>query len=672
MLRWISCLLPIVVWAQAPGDGSADPVLRLLDQAYGALRLRDYPEAIARFEEAAAAAPGRAAIRKDLAYTYLKTGETDAARDQFAEAMRLEPRDFHVALEYAFLCHETRRRAAARRVFDRIRREGDPESRATAERAFENVDRPLREGIDRWKRVAESAPGNFAAHHELAQLAEERDQQGLAAKHYLAAWRLLPDRRMLLVDAGRVLREQDLLEEAHAVLVAASRGGQTRASEMARDLLPERYPFVSEFQGAIGLDPKNLELRRDLAYLLLALGRQPDAEREFRGLLEVDPDDPLSNAQLGLLYLGRGEKARAMPLLERAMKVGSEALAQKIRTVLNPASARAASTSALSGDPKVMAERSFQAGYLVDALRFLKMAHEADSNDAWVQLKLGWTFNILHKDREALQWFDLARRSSDSRFSAEAGQAYRALRPEFAAVRTTVWMFPFYSSRWNDVFSYGQIKTEFKVGGLPIRPYLSTRLLGDLGRQTRIGRPQDLSENAVVFAVGVATTPWKGVFGWAEAGTAVSFLPRAGSDRAREDYRGGVGYLKGFGPGMSQETPGWFVESDWNGVFVSRFENDFLVYLQHRAGYSPAPLAWLGGLRTQLYWAGNVTFDARRLEWANFLETGPGVKFRWPFFPKSLFLTASLLKGKYTVPQRGYRPPDFVDFRVGFGYAVTR
>src|SRR5205809_3852866 len=33
-------------------------------------------------------APDWASIRKDLAYTYLKIGETEAARDQFAEADR--------------------------------------------------------------------------------------------------------------------------------------------------------------------------------------------------------------------------------------------------------------------------------------------------------------------------------------------------------------------------------------------------------------------------------------------------------------------------------------------------------------------------------------------------------------------------------------------------------
>ena len=48
--------------------------------------------------------PERPAIRKDLAYTYLKIGENDLARDQFREAMQLDPADTQVALEYAFLC----------------------------------------------------------------------------------------------------------------------------------------------------------------------------------------------------------------------------------------------------------------------------------------------------------------------------------------------------------------------------------------------------------------------------------------------------------------------------------------------------------------------------------------------------------------------------------------
>ena len=52
-----------------------------------------------------------------------------AKRLQAGEAVRLDQNDTHVALEYAFLCYETKKQAEARRMFDRIRRVGDPASR---------------------------------------------------------------------------------------------------------------------------------------------------------------------------------------------------------------------------------------------------------------------------------------------------------------------------------------------------------------------------------------------------------------------------------------------------------------------------------------------------------------------------------------------------------------
>src|SRR5438045_1772525 len=134
MLLSLLLLLSTLAWAQAP-----DPA----GNAYRALQGKQYDEAIRYFLVAIDAAPGKAAIRKDLAYTYLKGGENEAARDQFAEAMRIDPTDFHAALEYAFLCNDTKMEAEARRVFDRIRVSGDAASRATAEQAFQNIDRPL-------------------------------------------------------------------------------------------------------------------------------------------------------------------------------------------------------------------------------------------------------------------------------------------------------------------------------------------------------------------------------------------------------------------------------------------------------------------------------------------------------------------------------------------------
>ena len=150
-------LVSILAYAQAPPDPAYEP----LTKAYQLLQNKQYDEAIGFFLKGIEAAPARAGIRKDLAYTYLKVGESEEARDQFAAAMRLDPADFHVALEYAFLCNDTKMQAEARRVFDRIRKSGDPESRATAEQAFQNIDQPLAAGIERWKKALALAPGKL-------------------------------------------------------------------------------------------------------------------------------------------------------------------------------------------------------------------------------------------------------------------------------------------------------------------------------------------------------------------------------------------------------------------------------------------------------------------------------------------------------------------------------
>ncbi len=645
-----------------------DPAYEPLNKAYEASRARNYDEAVVLFLKAIAAAPARPAVHKDLAYTYLKIGENAAAREQFREAMLLDPKDLHVALEYAFLCNETKEQAQARRVFNRIRHSGDAASRATAERAFQNIDGPLAEGIARWTKAIQLGADNFSGHFELATLAEQRDELELAAEHYEKAWRLLPDRRGVLVDLGRVLKSLNRTEEANAALLAASRGGEPRAAESARELLPTRYPYVSEFQRALQLDPKNLDLRRELAYLLLRMNRQADAEEEFRQLTALSETDYLSAAQLGFLLLARGDTAAAMPLLERVMKGADEDLANRVRAVLKlPQSlhTRPPQAAPASIDAKVMAERSLKAGFVRDGLKYLQLAQEDDPADFAIMLKLGWTYNLLHNDRQAIRWFDLARKSSDPKIAKEANEAYRNLRPAFEMLRTTVWTYPLYSTRWHDLFSYAQVKTEWHAKFF-IHPYISLRFVGDtrgtIGPEgTGIG-PQYLSESALIPGIGVATNVWHGLMGWGEAGSSIGYL----TGHMLPDYRGGASFTKGFGHLLKAKTSGLFFETNDDAIFVSRFDNDFLMYSQNRAGYTPT----LGVFQTQFYWNINLTLDQKREPWANFWETGPGVRFRVAAMPPSLYLTVNYLRGNYTVPGDAYGPT-FNDFRAGFWYAFT-
>jgi len=631
-----------LVFAQPPNDPAYEPLAR----AYEALRVKDYDLAIASFRKAIEAAPARTDIRKDLAYTYLKIGENDLALEGFGEIIRLDPADTQIALDYAFLCYESKRQAEARRIFDRVRKTGAAPFAATAEQAFQNIDASLAAGIARWQKAIEMGANDFSAHFELASLAEQRDDLPLAAAHYEAAWRALPDRRYVLVDLGRLWLALGRSGDATAALLAASRGGEPRAAEMARALLPGRYPYVEEFRRALALDPSNIELRRELAYLLLRMNRQPEAEGEFQILA---PDDLLSATQLAFLLHARGDDAAAKPLFDRVLNGDDPDLANRVRAVLHIQQVPR-NTSA-----KEMAERSFKAGYLKDALRYLEAAYETDPSDPQVHLKLGWTNNLLHRDGPAYHWFDIARKSSDPAVAAEADKAWRNLRPARELFRTTAWLFPIFSTRWHDAFSYAQIKTEMRTG-LGFRIYASTRFVGDT-RQT-IGT-EYLSEDSIILGLGLSAGPWHGFNLWGEAGSAFNYL----THHMLPDYRGGLSFARGIGHTLRGESPGLFADAAIDGVFMSRFSDEVLDYNNLRLGYTAGPKAF----RTQFYWNGIAVLDVQRQDWANFAETGPGFRFSGAFLPQSMYFTVDALRGRYLL-----RTSYFNDLRAGFWYAFTR
>ena len=72
-----------------------------------------------------------------------------------------------------------------------------------------------------------------------------------------------------------------------------------------------------------------------------------------------------------------------------------------------------------------------------------------------------------------------------------------------------------YSSRWKDVFSYGQIKRTIPLPGLgPVNKlvsfYVSARFIGDVKGSLpgHVLDPQYLSESSFIFGAGAATKTW--------------------------------------------------------------------------------------------------------------------------------------------------------------------
>ena len=87
----ILTLLVILLAARFVSGQPPDPASAALNRAYDALRSRDYAAAIQEFRQALTIQPNRIDTHKDLGYTLLKIGETEAGRDESAAAARLDP-----------------------------------------------------------------------------------------------------------------------------------------------------------------------------------------------------------------------------------------------------------------------------------------------------------------------------------------------------------------------------------------------------------------------------------------------------------------------------------------------------------------------------------------------------------------------------------------------------
>ena len=171
-----------------------------------------------------------------------------------------------------------------------------------------------------------------------------------------------------------------------------------------------------------------------------------------------------------------------------------------------------------------MGKKSLQLGYVRDAIRYLQQAHEQSPDDADTMLALGWAYNLAKDDSAALVWFNRARRADDPSIAAEASKAFHNLRGD-PVPQTTIWTMPMFSTRWHDVFSYGQIKHTFPMPWLGVADhlvsfYLSTRFDGDLKGSVpnQLLAPQYLSTSSIIFAGGVSSKTWHHFTGWAEAG----------------------------------------------------------------------------------------------------------------------------------------------------------
>ena len=622
-----SCTAVLLQLLLAIGAPAQEPAGGVAARAYEALADGALEVAVLRFQKAIEEQPANAALRKDFAYTLLKIGDTESAREQFREAVRLVPADSHSALEYAFLCHETGKQGEAWAVFRSLRKTRNPEHRATARNTFAKLDADLRARIARLEAVLGQNPEDEGSHAELARTAAIRNEFAKAAVHFEKAYLLKQEYPELLLALADSAEKAGDPEKARAAILLASRATSAFVAEQARAMLPGRYPYLYEFENALALQPGHSGLRREMAFFLVSLGRRGQAIKGFRDVLAVDPEDALASAQLGFLLLEEGARIEAVQYLRAALSASDEALKARVLQALSEqpagetgslplpqrapettptdaagphvqtAPANAVATPLVSAEAnappedapeflsrnakqdaasaRAMGKSSYESGFIPDAVRYYRQAHELDPTDFDTMLRLGYSLNMEQKDQEAVQWLFLAARSPDAAIATEATKALRNLTapaPSGAAqaqlataatgVVTSFWAMPMHSTRWQSTFAYSQVKAELQLPQLPLVPYLSLRFVGDTTGAVGAANPQFLSENAFILGGGLRTRPKNGFLLWAEAGSAMAYLgtQRNQTSAFAPDYRGGLSQMKLVGPILLDSQGCWFGE----------------------------------------------------------------------------------------------------------------
>jgi tetratricopeptide (TPR) repeat protein len=171
-----------------------------------------------------------------------------------------------------------------------------------------NSQRRYTEGLQQARRALELDPNLIESRFAMGYASEAQGDYLRAVEHYELAIQANPNLVFLYRRIGFNYRE---LER------------QVQAGE-PDDPLADQYlqASIDAFSRAIAVAPTNVIPYLDLARTYAQTGRLGTAEQLLERALELEPDNPAIHGRLGLLWLARGERDRALTALELAVAGG--------------------------------------------------------------------------------------------------------------------------------------------------------------------------------------------------------------------------------------------------------------------------------------------------------------------------------------------------------------
>ncbi len=556
---------------------------------------------------------------------------------------------------------------------------------AAADRAYKSLRaNDLDAAVAGLDRALAIEPSNPLWRKDLAYALLRTGDRERARDHFETLWRSNPEDWTAGLEYAYLCYETRREREAHEAFERLRKspdaGVSSAASEAFERIDGPLAAGIGRWQEALEKAPGQWSAHEELARLAEQKNDHALAARHYREAWLLRPSKPELLVELARVLGRQGASAEARKALATAWHYGTPRV-REAALVLNggrepgavepwsvPRPPPAQNTAA-----RTMARLSFEKSYLKDAYRYYKEAVSENPGDYESVYQLGVVANLLGNNREALEWYRAARLAPDAILASRSREAYSRLRPEFQRVRLSAWAIPFYSSRWGNAFVYGQGRAEWRPTSKQVWLYGSYRVIGDTGAAGGVppvggGLPPALSERTMILGGGVL---WKATYRlslWGEAGESFRYAGVKGvTARFKPDYRGGVGYLRGWGKLLGAARRGWFGETGLDGFYLSRFANDMLLYSQARAGYTFAPLR--GGTQLQLLMNVNLTRDLNGEYWGNVLEAGPGLRLRLPGLPPGVSLRADFVRGAHLNNTRNPLDPNYWDLRAGVWYA---
>jgi tetratricopeptide (TPR) repeat protein len=258
------------------------------------VKMKRFEEAEKYLKRTVELAPTFAKPHEDLGFVLLHLNRPQEAIEVLEKATRLDPKLHLAFMNLGKALAAVGRGKDADAAFEKSF-ELSPEHKLLAKaieclqaKEFEEAERICRE-------IIRNNPGNVEAHRLIGRMAERQNRIGIAERQYRRALEIAPDYTGVIVDLGKLLRDDDRFEEAIACFRQAieMEPGNARLHDLlANALAPAAltYEAIEAHRKAIELDPKLSIAWLGLGHMLKTVGQQKEAIEAYHRCYELEPD----------------------------------------------------------------------------------------------------------------------------------------------------------------------------------------------------------------------------------------------------------------------------------------------------------------------------------------------------------------------------------------------